>query len=617
VALHAGFAASISLSQELLQLLTRMVYNANLFSHNLRFPFPPVAVDLYLSPPTLLLDHVFGNVLVIDLFAWGSVTVTPPGNPAESRRATLEARATVPVAAGLENDAEPGEEPNPVFKLSLVSDQATLVSHQFTSYSGGPWSPAAAAFLESPAVHDLLETALKLQLGAMGDAIPPISASMLGGMGLDPTATVVTRAVTGALVLGVDGETPQGRTAGYAGFLANNAIGNDIGVWIHRDAVSPVYATIRAILETRIAEQGGTLDSFELGVEDGYFAISGHASHPQGAGNFSLEAVPRIGAPGFEGLFFFELRNLQLALDSSGLGGMLKQFLIFVFASIIGGWIQRAMARLRAVFLANNSTRADLTQTLTIPGIVRPAITSRLTEFGCYYDGVHTVTRLTADFWPGRLTGPSFMLVEEALARSTRYRFELPADIHADDPDLRIAWTLRRPDTNEILLSNDAPALGNVALVFDGSFVPFEVIPELSIDCRVYRTRGSEVFEIFHGAQKLLIHEYVDRSHPYVRWEHDVLIRMVRVEPNDSRTELGLARFHRRSAIHQTSISRRCRMLRHYSLTEIHPPAPAGEYPLIYLDSLPFPVSEILQNRDQLCDYCFFGGPDKDVPLIP
>jgi hypothetical protein len=35
-----------------------------------------------------------------------------------------------------------------------------------------------------------------------------------------------------------------------------------------------------------------------------------------------------------------------------------------------------------------------------------------------------------------------------------------------------------------------------------------------------------------------------------------------------------------------------------------------------YLDELPFPRDEIMLKREQLCDYCFFGGPTGTVPLI-
>jgi hypothetical protein len=33
-------------------------------------------------------------------------------------------------------------------------------------------------------------------------------------------------------------------------------------------------------------------------------------------------------------------------------------------------------------------------------------------------------------------------------------------------------------------------------------------------------------------------------------------------------------------------------------------------------DALPFDVADLPSRRGQVCEYCFFGGPDKDVPLI-
>ena len=43
------------------------------------------------------------------------------------------------------------------------------------------------------------------------------------------------------------------------------------------------------------------------------------------------------------------------------------------------------------------------------------------------------------------------------------------------------------------------------------------------------------------------------------------------------------------------------------------PPPPAIEY----LDDLPFPRAELINQRSQVCDYCFFGGPTRTQPLIP
>jgi hypothetical protein len=34
------------------------------------------------------------------------------------------------------------------------------------------------------------------------------------------------------------------------------------------------------------------------------------------------------------------------------------------------------------------------------------------------------------------------------------------------------------------------------------------------------------------------------------------------------------------------------------------------------MDALPFPLAKLAENRSKVCDYCFFGGPTKTVPLV-
>jgi hypothetical protein len=34
------------------------------------------------------------------------------------------------------------------------------------------------------------------------------------------------------------------------------------------------------------------------------------------------------------------------------------------------------------------------------------------------------------------------------------------------------------------------------------------------------------------------------------------------------------------------------------------------------MDALPFPLARLAENRSKVCDYCFFGGPTKTVPLV-
>jgi hypothetical protein len=68
---------------------------------------------------------------------------------------------------------------------------------------------------------------------------------------------------------------------------------------------------------------------------------------------------------------------------------------------------------------------------------------------------------------------------------------------------------------------------------------------------------------------------------------------------------LGEQTILRTSNIHRTDFAGRCRMVEHgtflfdkQTITQ-------------YLDALPFPANQLVANRAQVCDYCFFGGPTR------
>ena len=58
-------------------------------------------------------------------------------------------------------------------------------------------------------------------------------------------------------------------------------------------------------------------------------------------------------------------------------------------------------------------------------------------------------------------------------------------------------------------------------------------------------------------------------------------------------------------------------MASRYSLQQVRDPG-LGVTPsaIEYMDALPFPLAKLAENRSKVCDYCFFGGPTKTVPLI-
>jgi hypothetical protein len=192
-----------------------------------------------------------------------------------------------------------------------------------------------------------------------------------------------------------------------------------------------------------------------------------------------------------------------------------------------------------------------------------------------------------------------------------------PPDVLVQDPELRVAWTVRRTDTNEILVARDTTAAaGGLDLELVNGPIPFLTVTELGVEVRVYRRLGVGATEIFFRQHRVRMSDYVDRSHPFVRWQHDASVPRVTVESDGTRTLEGYVITHRLSKIHRTAIPGRCRMLRNHSVWRLIPPGSTDPYPFEYFDALPFDVADLAANRGRVCDYCFFGGPDKDVPLI-
>ncbi len=66
-----------------------------------------------------------------------------------------------------------------------------------------------------------------------------------------------------------------------------------------------------------------------------------------------------------------------------------------------------------------------------------------------------------------------------------------------------------------------------------------------------------------------------------------------------------------RSRIHRTAVAARCKMLR--QVGDTHRSLPF--FGLRFREYLPFTWDNIAAHRKELCDYCFWGGPDKTAPF--
>jgi hypothetical protein len=80
----------------------------------------------------------------------------------------------------------------------------------------------------SPNFQILLTEGVQHYLMQMGQLIPPLQVDFLGAIATDPSATVVPEILDGVLALGIDVDTPGGRTQGNPALLMDTTNGNDI-----------------------------------------------------------------------------------------------------------------------------------------------------------------------------------------------------------------------------------------------------------------------------------------------------------------------------------------------------------------------------------------------------
>jgi hypothetical protein len=495
-----------------------------------------------------------------------------------------------------------------------------------TSFAGGPFSPDAQAVLDS----ENFRLGVSLLIGQRLSGMTPngLDAGFLGGIARAEGTTITPVVRDGALCVGIDVFAAEANgtevtTFGDPAALVDFAGADDIAISINSVAAALAFDSVQHTIADRVAKDGADLDSFFFAVEDGRFVISGEASSSEGSVTFFMHAVPNLTRPGYSHEYdelWFDMQDIDVDVDASwwadllafatfGIGGL-------VVIGLMAGMKQQSVT---ADFARSSLQRqAARVREFTLEGTTEPLIRLTLDSFDCFADEVLIMSTLRPQFPAPDVGGPYGVPVEEAVAaRSLDFPLQMPYDALPDDPQLNVRWTVRRKDTGEEVFVADRQAKTMQILRISNDFVPILAAPEFGIECRVYRTLGADVEEVFSDQRTLRIVDPVDRSHPYVHWTHEVWTPEVQIHDNGSRELLGFAAQGRRSKLHRTDIPGRCRSVTKFSLNQIRDPGPGVTPSAIqYLDALPFPVENLVASRKQVCDYCFFGGPTRTVPLI-
>jgi hypothetical protein len=178
--------------------------------------------------------------------------------------------------------------------------------------------------------------------------------------------------------------------------------------------------------------------------------------------------------------------------------------------------------------------------------------------------------------------------------------------------NLLLAWQVTRNDTGTTVATATIRydvGLNNGPVIAHHSRELYTV-NSFTVRCTATITLGSQVGEIWSGQETLTIDDILDRSHSFVEWgPHTVYFEA----PDFSLEHPDYWSHIRRSRIHRTAVAARCRMVKLKAASvaadslerERHGP------PLKYRDSLGFSWERLSFHRKVLCEYCFFGGPDK------
>ena len=176
--------------------------------------------------------------------------------------------------------------------------------------------------------------------------------------------------------------------------------------------------------------------------------------------------------------------------------------------------------------------------------------------------------------------------------------------------NLTVKWRVRRGDTNELILTAtkgyDDPDGNGISIPHHSPELYF--VDEFVVRCTVELGLGGQVGQIWTTVKTLPIQDNINRHHKYVQWGPKA------VHFKNEGTGGKWWEHVRRSRIHRTAVSARCRMLKMMA-TEHAPAFTDPSYELFtivtYSDSLPFAWNDLQKHRKPLCEYCFFGGAEK------
>jgi hypothetical protein len=659
---HGGFAAALQIRQQTFQHFLKLLWLGNELPHNLvinqQVPNQSgpgqasLKLNLYVPTPVVVFDPVNGiDTARVGLRLVGPMQIDAQGVDNLERQVAIDLLINTSVAGAI--TPGPGDTlvvnsfitiTGTAFNLNVSFIPLEVVNSAITVLTkNSELPPAWQAFFSSNDFHTGVGFAFTTLLANITVPLPSEFTPPFQALLLDSTSQAAVTAVIGDrfVTLGVDitnsffSVSPSGNPAAVENFLSKS----DMALIIDEIA-APLIAKY-AMTEANIKADGALTQLF-LTFENDQLKLTGHAEIPAGSADFMVTGKPMLGRPDWVEVYDSEFGqftvthesdeiwidvkgvNLETAaawglsllmtagsaiiiLTTGVIGVVVVGVLVFVgllmygvFNSALIGMVAGAISDAEAPLLRRQ-------QVTTIGGI---SVEIFVTALQVFADRIQSRAKFTPDQKAdGILAGPTSLNVRDLRTKQKYTLSPSPLVYNSADPELRVRWQLRRLDTNEILFSVDVLAGKESKHSLDVPFLDYGVGTQpnnrFKLSVRVYRAISGEMFEYLNRSLAITIDDRLDRSHPYVQWNHKVGTPDVEVLANGKKINHGLKVFLRQSKLHRTDF-RRCRFADRFT-DDIKKPD--------YLDQLPFAENQLQVNRDQVCDFCFWGGPHYFVPL--
>jgi hypothetical protein len=612
---HAGFGTSLVFAQSVLQNIMTALHRANLLPHELNQTFSSATFDLFLDVPTIVFSAANNNQVSFSLQGWGPMEISSASGM-EDRQVLFRAEVTATLTASLSGQS---------LTLAVDGSSASVISTSTTVLAGPQLTPAEQTELSSPAFQAQIQTYIQTLVN--GFSFPPISLSFLQLSGAQTTIT--SRVLDSALALGIDVASTQFGVAthGDPNQLTDTTDGHDFAMWMNPVVLPVRFADILQKATQKIEAKGGTLNGpIQFVPQEGQVHVVAKATFDGFQGTLTMDAVPKLVVPGpppRSGVWL-DIVDVNVDINRPAWLDVVEAAAALIFAWVGPKVIEDLITMFRdeaysAIGDPTNGATQSASSEFTLTKMGDKFLVT-LQVFDSHVEGILLAGAFRPEFPAAWLAGPDFIPIDDLRRSKVPYIVTLPAAAHPADPNLFVRWTVYRTDTNAIVVDETLPVASTAsdvdALSFSlGSIEPMSGAPDLSVAAYVFRALGPITEGLYQRTIAVRMYDPIDKTHPYVWWEHGVGVPEVRVEADGTHTFLGRTSKLRRSRLHRTDFPGRCIMVSRLSGKVFTEPTPTTS--LNYLDQLPFPRQDLLGNRRQVCDYCFFGGPTKTVPLIP